>query len=144
MRSDFDPPSFAPDDRFREVAALPAAGLIRLHARAAAADPTGRPAAEELSNSSPNCLELPGAWRRMNKRFAANSGLPTLSQDQEMRSLEAKFAEGDDGAEIPVAPAVVGFVSKAPDEFFEHGVGNPALDPLERIDDTDHGGPLLT
>ena len=39
MRSDVDPPSLAPEDRFREVAALLAAGLLRLHTRAVAADP---------------------------------------------------------------------------------------------------------
>jgi len=57
MRSDVDPASLTPEDRFREVAALLAAGLLHLRATD---DPAGRPAPEKSSNSTPNCLELPG------------------------------------------------------------------------------------
>jgi hypothetical protein len=53
MRPDADSPSLTPEDRFREVAAVLAAGLLRIHARAPAAVP------EKSLNSSPNCLELP-------------------------------------------------------------------------------------
>jgi hypothetical protein len=56
MRPDVDSPSLTPEDRFREVAVLLAVGLLRLHARATA----GRPDLEKSSNSSPNCLEIPG------------------------------------------------------------------------------------
>ena len=59
MRSDADPPSLTPEDRSREVAALLAAGLLRLHARAAAADQAGPATSEKSPNSSPNCLEIP-------------------------------------------------------------------------------------
>ena len=54
MRSDVDPLSLTPEDRFREVAALLAASLLRLHARPAGANP------QKSSNSSPNCLEFSG------------------------------------------------------------------------------------
>jgi hypothetical protein len=60
MRSDVAPPSLTPEDRLRELAALLAAGLLRLHAHAAAADCAGRPTPENSSNSSPNYLELSG------------------------------------------------------------------------------------
>jgi hypothetical protein len=36
MRTDVDPPALAPDDGLREVAALLAAGLLRIHAHAVA------------------------------------------------------------------------------------------------------------
>ncbi len=49
MRPYFDPPSLTPEDRFSEVAALLAVGLLRLHTATL----------EKSSNSSLNSLELP-------------------------------------------------------------------------------------
>jgi hypothetical protein len=60
MRPDIDPLVLTPDDRLREVAAVLACGLLRLHARPSAPDPAGHPASKNLPDSSPNCLELPG------------------------------------------------------------------------------------
>jgi hypothetical protein len=49
-----------PDDRRHEVAAILAAGLLRLSARAAlAADAGEHSAAENPENSGPTCLEVP-------------------------------------------------------------------------------------
>jgi hypothetical protein len=56
MRPDPDPHFLTPEDRFREVAAVLAAGLLRLHARNAAAGA----APNNPQNSSLNCLEVPG------------------------------------------------------------------------------------
>jgi hypothetical protein len=48
------------DDRVREAAAMLAAGLLRLGARAALATGSGEHCAPEYpSESSPTCLELP-------------------------------------------------------------------------------------
>ena len=60
MRPDHDPDAdllfLTPEDRFREAAALLAAGLLRLHARGAASPD----APNNLPDSSPNCLEVRG------------------------------------------------------------------------------------
>jgi hypothetical protein len=52
------------DERLREIAGLLAASLLRLRCRAALPPQPGTsPGAENLPNSSLNCLELPGETR---------------------------------------------------------------------------------
>ena len=60
MRPAVDPTHLTPEDRFREVAAVLARGLLRLHARPAAACPAEHLGPENSPDSSPNCLEVPG------------------------------------------------------------------------------------
>ena len=59
MRADADPAFLTPDDRLREVAAVLARGLVRLHDRPGPGDAVEQPAAKNPPDSSPNCLELP-------------------------------------------------------------------------------------
>jgi hypothetical protein len=59
-----DPTSLTPDERLRELAALLARGLLRLHERRllpGADGPTSPP--EKPPESVSNCLELPGETR---------------------------------------------------------------------------------
>ena len=57
MRPDSDPASPAPEERFREIARLLAAGVLRLDRRPACAP---GPATENPPDSGPNSLALPG------------------------------------------------------------------------------------
>ena len=56
MRSFADPASMTPDERLSEVASIFAAGILRLHARAALS--CDNPAAENSKNPAPRGLEL--------------------------------------------------------------------------------------
>jgi hypothetical protein len=58
MRSAPDSPHLTDDDRRHELAAILAAGLIRLRLAFSDDSPPG-PAPENLADSSQNCLELP-------------------------------------------------------------------------------------
>jgi hypothetical protein len=49
---------------------------------------------------------------------------------------------GDDGAEFAVAPAVADGAAEVADEGFGKGVGATALEALEGLCDTEHGGLL--
>ena len=61
MRPSHDPASLTPEQRFRELAAVLAAGLRRLREpRTPAAGPGTHPAPEKPSESGANCLEVPG------------------------------------------------------------------------------------
>jgi hypothetical protein len=52
------------DERLREVARILAAGVLRLHARAALPPaPAQLPGTQILLESSPNCLEVPSETR---------------------------------------------------------------------------------
>jgi hypothetical protein len=60
MRPDLDPSLLTLDERRREVAAILAAGLLRLRARAALpTDPGQVPGPENLPETGPDCLEVP-------------------------------------------------------------------------------------
>ena len=59
MRPDIDAPFLTPEDRLRQVAAVLARGLLRLHTPSAAAGPAEHPGPKNPPESSPNCLELP-------------------------------------------------------------------------------------
>lgn len=56
MRSFDDPATMTPDERLSEVASILAAGVLRLHARAALS--CDYPAPEKSQNSAPPGLEL--------------------------------------------------------------------------------------
>ena len=56
MRSFADPASMTPDERLSEVASIFAAGILRLHARAALS--CDNPPPEKSQNSAPPGLEL--------------------------------------------------------------------------------------
>ncbi|MDY0169234.1 MAG: hypothetical protein RBS80_22010 [Thermoguttaceae bacterium] len=56
MRSFDDPATMTPHERLSEVAGIFAAGILRLHARAAL--PTSNLGSEESRNSAPTGLEL--------------------------------------------------------------------------------------
>ena len=56
MRPIDDPSSLTPDERFSEVAAILAAGVLRLHARAALSG--DNPARRKSPNSGPAGLEV--------------------------------------------------------------------------------------
>jgi hypothetical protein len=56
MRSFADPASMTPDERLSEVASIFAAGILRLHARAALSCDNSPP--EKSQNSAPPGLEL--------------------------------------------------------------------------------------
>lgn len=56
MRSFNDPSSLTPDERLSEVACILAAGVLRLHARAALS--CDSPGPEKSQNSAPPGLEL--------------------------------------------------------------------------------------
>jgi hypothetical protein len=59
MRPDLDPSQLTPDERFREVAAIFAAGLLRLRDRAALASVPGQhPAPENSAAASTEPLEV--------------------------------------------------------------------------------------
>ena len=58
MRSFADPASMTPDERLSEVASIFAAGILRLHARAALS--CDNPTPEKSQNSAPPGLELSG------------------------------------------------------------------------------------
>ncbi|MCX7702016.1 MAG: hypothetical protein N2039_14160 [Gemmataceae bacterium] len=60
MRPHDDPAALTPDERLRAVAAILAAGVLRLRSRAALptdADQVRAP--ENLPETGPNCLEVP-------------------------------------------------------------------------------------
>jgi len=60
MRPDLDPTQLTPDERFREVAAILADGLLRLRDRAAlAANPETSPPPEGSAELSPKPLAIP-------------------------------------------------------------------------------------
>ena len=60
MRHDLDPIALTPDQRRREVAALLAAGLLRLRDRAALSAPLGeQPGPENPRESGRDSLEVP-------------------------------------------------------------------------------------
>jgi hypothetical protein len=54
----FDDSDLTPPDRFREIAALLAVGVLRLRARADAADPGQHSAPENPERTGNSCLEL--------------------------------------------------------------------------------------
>ena len=54
----FDDSDLTPPDRFREIAALLAVGVLRLRARADAADPSEHSAPENPEKTGDSCLEL--------------------------------------------------------------------------------------
>jgi hypothetical protein len=56
MRSFGDPSSLTPDERFSEVARILAAGILRLHARAALSG--SNPGPEKSPDSAPAGLEV--------------------------------------------------------------------------------------
>ena len=58
MRSFDYPSSLTPEERFSEVACIFAAGILRLHARAALS--CDNPPPEKSQNSAPRGLELSG------------------------------------------------------------------------------------
>ncbi|HZT79146.1 MAG TPA: hypothetical protein VFA26_02910 [Gemmataceae bacterium] len=61
MRPDADPALMTTAERFRELAGILAAGVLRLRDRAAlAADPGEHPTPENLSKTGDSCLELSG------------------------------------------------------------------------------------
>jgi hypothetical protein len=61
MRPDADPAFMTPAERFRELAGILAAGILRLRDRAAlAADPGEHPAPENPPETVHSCLELSG------------------------------------------------------------------------------------
>ena len=61
MRPTDDPSSLTPDERFSEVARILAAGVLRLHARAALADAEGEDSsAQNRANSVSEGLEVSG------------------------------------------------------------------------------------
>uniref|UniRef100_A0A7C4QME0 Uncharacterized protein n=1 Tax=Schlesneria paludicola TaxID=360056 RepID=A0A7C4QME0_9PLAN len=60
MRPETDPARMTADERLREVAAILAAGLLRLRARSALpTDPGQVPGPENLPETGPDCLEVP-------------------------------------------------------------------------------------
>jgi hypothetical protein len=60
MRPDIDPDLLAPHERLREVAAILAAGLLRLRARSALpTDPDQVHGPKNLPESGQDCLEVP-------------------------------------------------------------------------------------
>jgi hypothetical protein len=62
MHSD-DTDPLTPDERRRAVARVLAAAVLRLRGRAALPAPPAPPAAKILTESGPNCLEVPGETR---------------------------------------------------------------------------------
>lgn len=61
MRPHDDPAHMTADERLREVAAILAAGVLRLHSRAALPDDSNRNSGPESPpDAEPNCLEVPG------------------------------------------------------------------------------------
>jgi hypothetical protein len=61
MRPDLDPAQLTPDECFQEVAAIFAAGLLRLRDRAAlASDPGQHPVPENSDTASTEPLEVSG------------------------------------------------------------------------------------
>jgi hypothetical protein len=58
MRPDLDPSQLTPDERFQEVAAIFAAGLLRLRDRAALA-PGQHPAPENSAEAATETLAVP-------------------------------------------------------------------------------------
>lgn len=60
MRPETDPACMTADERLREVAAIFAAGLLRLRARSALPTNPGQDSApKNVPESGPDCLELP-------------------------------------------------------------------------------------
>jgi hypothetical protein len=60
MRPETDPARMTAGERLREVAAILAAGLLRLRARSALpTDPGQVPGPENLPETGPDCLEVP-------------------------------------------------------------------------------------
>jgi hypothetical protein len=61
MRPHDEPAAQTCDERLREVAAILAAGILRLHSRAALpADPAQHSGPENPPESGQDCLEVPG------------------------------------------------------------------------------------
>jgi hypothetical protein len=61
MRPYADPDFLTPDERFRELSCLLAAGVLRLRGRAAqAAHPGQQVCPKQSSESGQSCLEVPG------------------------------------------------------------------------------------
>jgi hypothetical protein len=59
VRPDADPACMTPDERLREVAAILAAGILRLRARTALpADPDEHPGPENPRETGQDCLEV--------------------------------------------------------------------------------------
>jgi hypothetical protein len=61
MRPDIDPARMTPDERLREIAAILAAGILRLRSRAALPADSGQHSGpENLPETGPDRLEVPG------------------------------------------------------------------------------------